>query len=387
MKPGLPRAPGVARWLRRLVAAGLLLTIVALPALLAGARVDAPARPGEIDALAAALRGPGGTGPAGSEVARQFFLAAIVPEPPALPPSGEPLAAFVARARLVQVLFVFAASGLVYIATAFARGRAQALVACACLALLPPVAAEGHVLRPETPATVFALLALVLLQVLSRDIHRPLSQHRWRRRSVVLADVAVAAVALGLAVAAFPPRGSAMLLPGVVMCLAALQIAARALPLRRRFGLFGLPMRAMNRRLWPWTAAALATPAVGLLLLVHTVHVPVDALPATRSDVSLWPDELLLRIPLQALFVVGAVAGLLRVGLRLGRHARVGPELVLFCYCGIQLAAAAGAPAGADGLQAAPALAVAVGEGVFAAGRVLAWRLLRRRPGVISRRA
>jgi hypothetical protein len=315
-----------------------------------------------------------------------FFVATVAPGATELPERAEDVAAFVSRARFVQVLFVLAASCAVYLATWLARGRAEALVACLFLSLLGPVAQEGFVLRPETPATVFALLALVVLQVLARDVHRPWSQHRWRRVGVVLADVLVASLALGLAVAAFPPRGSAMLLPGVVMSLGALQIGSRALPLRRRFGLFGLPMRAMNRRLWPWTLAALATPAAGLLLLVHTVHVPVDALPATRSEVSLWPAAVWLRLPLQALVGLGALGFVLRVGLRLGRRQRIGPDLVLLCYCSIQLAAAVGAPPGADGLQAAPALAIVGAEGLFAA-RGLWWFLRwRRRASVTSAR-
>jgi hypothetical protein len=165
-----------------------------------------------------------------------------------------------------------------------------------------------------------------------------------------------------------------MLLPGIVMSLGALQIGARALPLWRRFGLFGLPMRAINRRLWPWTVAALATPAIGLLLLVHTVHVPVDALPATRTEVSLWPAAGLLRMPLQALVGFGASLFVLRVGLRLGRRARLGPDLVLLVYCSIQLAAGLTAAAGVDGLQAAPALAIVAAEGLFAVrGLAMYW--------------
>lgn len=372
------------RLLRTAIGLGLVATVLALPALLAGARLDAPPRPGELQRLAAAAAG----GPTGSEVARRFQLAtapAVVPEALHGPqPVAEPAtAAFVARARLVQVLFLFAASAGVYVATMLARGRLQALLACLCLPLLAPLAAEGHVLRPETASTVFTLLALVLLQVLAADVHRR-RQRGWRRGIVLAADGAVAALALGLATAALPARGGGLLLPGFVMSVAALHLGARAVRLLRRNGLLRLPIGAINRRLWPWTLAAVLAPVAGLVLLQRLLGGSVDSLPATPSDAGLLPAALALRWPLQALLGLGTVVAVLRIGLRFGRRGRIGPDLVLLVYCALQWACTAGGGPGIDALPAAPAAAIVLSEGLVATLGAVAWWWLRRRGAVTS---
>lgn len=374
------------RLLRAGLGLGLVATVLALPALLAGARLDAPPRPGELQRLAAAAAG----GPGGSEVARRFQLATapgVVPE--ALqgpqPVAGAAATAFVARARLVQVLFLFAASAGVYLATVLARGRLQALLACLCLPMLPPIAAEGHVLRPETAAVVFTLLALVLLQVLAADVHRR-RRRGWRRGSVLVADGAVAALALGLAAAALPARGGGLLLPGFVMSVAALHLGARAVRLLRRNGLLRLPIGAINRRLWPWTLAAVLAPVAGLVLLQRLLGGPAGSLPATPSEVGLLPAVLALRWPLQALLGLGTVVAVLRIGLRFGRRGRIGPDLVLLLYCALQLACTVGAGPGTDALPAAPALAIVLSEGLIVTVGAVAWWWLRRRGAVTSAR-
>lgn len=362
--------------LRRLAIAGLLLAILALPALLAGAHIDAPAGPEEVQRVATALRGGGG--PSASDIDRHFFLATVSPLPPELPTEPQALALLMTRARLIQVLFLLAISGGVYVAVMLARGRVQALLACLCLALLPPVANEGQVLRPETVSTLFGLLALVLLQGLAQTIHRRANGPAIVRNGVLLGYCAAAAMALAMALAALPARGAGLFVPGAVMSVAALQVATRMLPIVRRKGLWSLPMRSINGRLWPWTVVSLLAPALGLLLLVHTLHASVDHLPASQSAVSLLPAVFWGRVPLVGLLAVGAIAAVLRIGLRFGRRGRVGADFVLFTYCAVHLAGhLAGEPC--DALPAVPAMAIGLGEGGLAAIHAVGWWRLRRR--------
>jgi hypothetical protein len=362
--------------MRHLVVAGLLLAILALPALLAGAHLDAPAGAEEVQRVSSALRGGGG--PSASDVARQFFLATISPAPAAMPTQPEAIALLMARARLVQVMFLFALSGGVYFAVLLARGRVQALLACLFLPMLPPVASEGQILRPETVSTLFGVLALLLLQSLAQTIPRRSSKRVFVHNAVLVGYCVVSAVALAMALAALPARGVGLFVPGLVMSAAALQIGARMLPIVRRKGIWSLPMRSINRRLWPWTIVSLAGPAIGLLLLVHTLHVPVDRLPASHSEVGLFPVAWWFRVPFFALLCLGAVAAVARIGLRFGRRGRVGADFVLLAYGAIHLTGAIGV-ADLDLLPAVPAMAIVLSEGVYAAIHGIGWWRLRRR--------
>src|SRR5690606_29912205 len=121
------------------------------------------------------------------------------------------------------------------------------------IAALPPVAVAGHVLRPETSATMFALLSLVLLQSASRPA--PRHRHRRPRRSIMVGGglMLCAAFAAGMACEALPSVGATLLVPGVVLLAGTLQLLPRGLRCLRRRGLVGTPIRALNRRLIPWT--------------------------------------------------------------------------------------------------------------------------------------
>jgi len=380
------RSAGRIRPVRALVGGGLLVTIVALPALLAGTGIDAPPRPDELQRLADALRGPPALGEAGSEVARQFYLAAVHGSAGRLPAEPAALSAFVATARLAQLGGLFATTACVYLATALARTRAQGLLACLFLLLLPPVAADGHALRPETPATLFAAFALLLLQGLARVDPVRARRSPLSRVAVPAATSVLAALALSLAVAALPARGAVVLLPGAVLTVLAAQLLLRGRRVWRRQELSGLPIQAINRRLWPWLLAAMLVPAAAFWLLELAVRVPAGALQPTAAVAGLLPASPLQRGALLALLVVGAFTAVVRVGLRTGRRGRVGPDLVLLVYCGLQLAAAWAAGPGTDMLPAVPALAVLLAEGASAVATLGAWLLLRRRRALTSAR-
>ncbi|MFY9343269.1 MAG: hypothetical protein WAT39_12305 [Planctomycetota bacterium] len=156
---------------RALGASCAIVLVLLLPALVAGVNLAAPARADEVARLAQALGGSD-TG-ADSALARQFYVSALADASPPADPAG--WQALVGRARVSQVAGVLAIGLLTYLVVLLARGRLQALVATTALALLPPVLHDGHVLRPETPATLFALFATLLFQCFAqptRDARR-----------------------------------------------------------------------------------------------------------------------------------------------------------------------------------------------------------------------
>jgi hypothetical protein len=364
------------RW-RAFAAGCATLAIVLLAPLAAGTGHGAPPTASELRQLGAALGDGDPSSPVGSEVARQYLVAAAGREP--LPADPAARAQVVGRARLLQLLTIGGISCLLYTAVLLARGRLQALLACAALAALPPVALEGALLRPEAPATLLAGLAVLLLQSFAQTVRRP-AQGGWWRRPASLSGLGLcAALALGFAAAAVPSHGSTVLLPGLVVTLGAVMLLVRSVRVLRRGGVERLPYRAWNRRLLPWTAIALVAPAVVIGVLSLSVTGPIDALLGTPAHVTLLPEPLLLRAPLVGLLLLGAMAAVLRIGLRFGRGGHIGAELVLFVYCALELAAAIGAPPHVDRLPAAPALAVVLAEG----GRVLlngiAWLAVGRR--------
>ncbi len=337
------------------------MAIVVLPGLVAGASIDAPPLPGEIVRLQGALDPAGPSGSSGSEVARQFFVStlangAILPTEPARK------AEVVSRARLAQCASVLGLGLLVYVAVLLARGRLQALLACCCLAALPPVAVEGYVLRPETPAALFTVLALVLLQCLAQPQRGRGHHPAWRRALFVFGLSLCTTAATALAVAALPSIGECLLVPGIVLTVAAVQLGLRSLRIGRRIGFLRVPIRSINHRLLPWTATALLAPAMALILL-SAAAVPVDTLPATTSAVALLPANAWGRGLVVVVALVGTLAGVLRVGLRFGRRGRIGADLVLLIFCAVFLASAAGAPTAVDSLPGAPAMAVMLSEG------------------------
>lgn len=361
--------PPDPRW-RAFAAAGATLAVLLLAPLAAGTGLGAPATTHEI-AYLQQVHGvaPGTLVDLGTQARAELGLG---------------------TARLLQVFVMGGITGLLYLAVVLARGRLQALLACLLFAVLPPVAAEGALVRPEAPATLLAGLALLLLQCFAQTARRRPSVAPRRRVVSLLGLGACAALALGLATAELPSLGAQVLLPGLILTLGAAMLSFRAWRLLRRRGWQRLPHRALNARLLPWTAMALATPAVVLAVLALAAVPPGDALRGTPAAASLVPalhESPIAAAITIALLVLGATSAVLRIGLRFGRGGRIGAELVLLVYCALELAATAAAPADADRLPAAPALAIVLAEGLRVLLAALRFVVARRAlPGAVRER-
>lgn len=381
-RPGQTTWPAaLARRLQRPAVAAVTLLLVLLPALVVALHLGAPPHPGERERVVRAVAASPSTPIVDGEVARSFYRSTLRDVSIA---ANDATAPWLPRARLAQVFGVFALTGLLYTAVLLAGDRLRALLACAWLAVLPPVFAEGHVLRAETPAALFGWLGLAVLL--------GLVQAERRRRGAAWRGLMIGGCALtanGLAVAALPTFGVALLVPGVVLTLAALQLVVRSGRIVRRRGLRRWPYAACNRRLLPWTALALATPVVALLAMQLAAPgvLAVDAAPgpslAANSDVGLLPSAMPWGALAWILVVTGAIGGVFRIGVGFGRSGRISAVVVLWIGVGLVLAGAVRSPS-VDALQAAPAAAVVLGEGslwaVFVLRRLLR-RVGRREPG------
>jgi hypothetical protein len=78
------------------------------------------------------------------------------------------------------------------------------------------------------------------------------------------------------------------------------------------------------------------------------------------------------------LLAVGLIAGVLRVGIRFGRGARIGPDLILLVFCAVFLMTSLTSEGLADPLPVLPAMAILLSEGLRAL-LVLALGVLARR--------
>jgi len=370
-RPGGRAAPRAAR----LGTAAATLLLVLLPALVAGARLAAPAAPGEFERVRQALASTDAAGePVAvprSEVARAFLRSMVVGAPE--PRGDEP--ALLARARFAQVLVLLGIGGALYTVVLLAGDRLRALLACAWFAVLPPVGVEGHVLRPETPAVLFVWLGLAVLLGLA-GVRRP--RRGLRRRELLTSVCAVACSCLG--VATQPSLGLLLLVPGVVMTLSAVRLAVRVVAVVRRRGVLHLPYAATNRRLLPWIGTALLTPLVAWWLLQVVVVGPSEGLLRTPSEVGLLPAGQPWRTVVLALLWLGGCGAVFRLGMALGQRSSLAPALVL--WTGVLLCLLGGlADPGTDRLPQAPAAAIVLAEGCLWA--VFLLRRLRRvgRPG------
>jgi hypothetical protein len=359
--------PPLPPYLRALIGGCLVLLLGLLPALVAGRNLDAAAAPGELrralSGLAAASHDPDYSG---SRVARLFYGAAILENPAAVPADAEAQASLLAQARVGQVVGVLGMALLVYLTTMLALGRSRALVATGALVLVPAVHAEGHVLRPETPAVLFGMLALLLMQLVP-DVQRTARRRGPLRRRLVLVSLCgVAAAAAGLAPAALPAAGIYLLVSGAVMIAVGVQLCLRQLRAmaRRRFEI--LPIRAVAARLWPWTLIALLSLLAATLLMGLSLEVDAGALRATASASPLLPANGFARWPLAAVAGIGALSLVLRVGLRFGRRGRPAADFVLVVFCAVLLLQRVLQTTGTDALPAAGPLGVLLAEGVFA---------------------
>jgi hypothetical protein len=371
--PRRPRSAGIA-------VAAVTLLLVLLPALVVGSSLAAPARPGEAARLQRALSSAESAAVPDGEVARSFHRSAVMTA--TWPQASAEQEALLARARLAQVAAIAGLSGLLYLVVLLARGRLQALLACLCLSVLPPVASGGHVLRPEAPAALFAALALLLLQMLAAEPVVEAAGSRMRRSLLPLAVGGCALLANGMAVAALPSRGEVLLVPGIVLTIAGVQIAWRGAQVWRRRGWLRLPVPAINGRLLPWTALSLLSPVAALVVLSAALSGPSEALAPTAAGDGLLPTGL-AHWPVLVLAAIGALVGVLRVGIGLGRRGRIGADFVLYVFTVAVLAGVLRAPPGEDALPAALPLAVLVAEGLRAVAVALRGRR-RAGPGVTT---
>ena len=353
--PGRP----AAAWHARLAAACGVALVLLLPLLVAARHVGAPARADELARLERAFAaGAGDDGVLG----RRYYRAAAwsAASMPVAPVARQQL---VVRARVGQLAVLAGVVLVTYLMVVLGRGRLQAIAGCAGLALLAPIAQEGHVLRAETPAALFAAFAVLLLlcvPLAARRGARSDARQRW-----LLAGCAVLAIALAVATSA--TAVAVMLVPGLVLTIAGVQLLLRALVVGRRRGFARLPVRAANARLLPWTAMALAGPALTLWLLARGEGGPPVAAGATGSELGLLPENVVGAIAAGGLIVLGGAALLVRVGAGLRRTGRIGPDLVLLVYCAAVFGGALRREAGTDALPLVVAAAALLGEGAFTA--------------------
>jgi hypothetical protein len=297
----------------------------------------------------------------------ELYLAAMAP--PAMADAA------LAQARLASVIGLCALSGLLYLLLAAVRGRAMALLGCAALASLPPIAIDGAALRAELPASVFGLLGVVLLIGAPRALTG--ARRRWARPGLLLLAVPVA-MAFGLAAACQPAAGILLLVPGGALLLVVGTHLLRAARLLRRRSLWRLPTAALNRRLLPWVALV-GTGLVGMLaMLAIAVDGDPQALAASRSLAGLLPASWPARLLALALAALGAVKLLLLVGLRLGRRRRIEAATIVAVWVAVVLMQRALGDPGTDALPAAAPLAVLIAEGAMLALVVALGLVLRR---------
>ncbi|MAD34163.1 MAG: hypothetical protein CMJ88_10450 [Planctomycetes bacterium] len=338
--------------------------VLLLPALAALTAIGDDAAPGELSRLERVVRGQ----PPGQQVdsngAQLLFGAAVLGE--RWPTDARAQRALLVRARTAQVVGVACMALLLYVVVALAGGRIQALLSCAAFALLPPVGEVGFVLRGETVGGVFTLLSVAFMQAGANP--PPALRGRRPRHSAAIACglFLCAATAIALGCEAVPSLGESLLVPGVVLLTAAAGLALRGRRAWRRRGLMGLPIRAINRRLIPWTALGFVAPAVALFVITRSYTVSVDALEVTTPQGSLLPASGFGYAGLASLTAAGALALTFRVGARSGRGARISSDLILFSYCAVFLLAAFTDEVPRDPLPLAPAAAALAGIGAHA---------------------
>ncbi|MCA8943221.1 MAG: hypothetical protein KDB80_11730 [Planctomycetes bacterium] len=344
---------------RRVVVTAFTLLVVVLPALVCGVGIDAKVTPAEVARVAAAASDPDGEslGPTA------LFYTAIVDAPIGDPTTEIP------RARLATVLGVAVLSGVLYLVLAFVGSRALGILACGFFACAPSVA--DATLRPEVPAAVFGMLALLVLAGLPTQL-----RHRRRRSlfgnvAVVLGSAICSGAALGLSIASLPGYAAYLLFPGGCAMLAVVFALVRFVGfMRRQLPALG-PFWGFTRRTAPWLACAVAALACSFWLLDRVANPE----PPTITGHGIWPDSPWLAVPLGVCVAIGAVVWSVRVGLRLGRSRRVEPDTVLFVFVATVWIWRVKLPTGADALPTAPAFAIPAAIGARAMLEQLVGRL------------
>lgn len=368
---------------RRLSVLAVTLLFVLLPALAAGARLDAPARSEEIARVRTVLAATPADGrEPGSIPARWFFVATLPAwvrdlDPRTLDQEPQRTQA-VTFARFVALLGVLLISCCLYLLLASTRGQGVGVLACTALAMLPPVAVEGAILRPEIPATAASLLAIsVLLAALVLD--RPLRMVPAMTRIAVMATLIVASGTLcGLASAFLPQPWWIIMVPSAMLLLTTAALTFFVVKvLRRRGG--DVPALALGRRMLFWFGAMLVWPALCAAFLLLGYEPGTPALSQSASEVAFWPASWLARAPLLALAALGVVRLLGDFLRKFASGARLGSESVLLVFVAVLFAQRLRLGTGYDALLTAVAFAIAVGEGGMGVVRASVVALTQRR--------
>ena len=249
-----------------MVAAVVGLLAALLPAMVAGAGIDAPPGPGELRRLAAALDGHDGSSAGASSLVFALFVDDgdyRAAEHDAAREAALRRALPVARLTGLGVLAL--ATALLGMAVALAVSRGMAFVVCVCFALLPPVHAGGAVLRTEAVSLAFGNLGLLAMVALAC---RPGTGLRAlpSSPSAQVALVLVAGTALGLAMDTLPLYGVFFATP--VLTLAAVVVGQIRAWLRavRDQAPHAISPRAHTLELLRWIAVPLCALFTGWLL-------------------------------------------------------------------------------------------------------------------------
>ncbi|MGE0145523.1 MAG: hypothetical protein AB7I19_00500 [Planctomycetota bacterium] len=344
--------------MRGLAVAVVTLCVVLLPALVAGWRLDAAPRAGEIERLSAALDAVARAQPGPD----QLWTAATARTPVD--------AASLPAARIAALLAIFAQSALLFLAVAVARGRLIAAIACVAFATLPPIAVDGAILRPELAFGVFGTLALALLTQL------PERQRTLRSRSRAIAwgwlsvHVLAVGIAVGLGIASGPSYGALLLWPMACLISVVVRHGRALLRAIRRFRGLVLPFRSVTLRLLPWAGVTMTALLAAAALLSQDRR-----LVATEGLAPLIPASTIGGLAMLALALLGGLRFTRRFLIDRLRGRWLDARGVLWIYCAAVLILHALRSRVLDSLPAAPAIAILIGEGTqlvvwFALGRL-----------------
>ena len=340
--------------LRRIAGYAVILSFVLLPVLVAFTRIDLPAHPGEASRVQEAIFSEE------SDVHPLLlsFYSGTLPVDAAERWEAD-RGGVIRMARFGGMLSLFAVSGSLYLLLLLVRGRATAAMGCLALSLMPAVAQDGYILRPEYLTTTFGLLGIMLLAGLPVMLQR-------RRGGLVaglsqLCVYTTVAVTCGIAAATLGNGWIYMTIPAGALFLSVASLAVIFPRATRDQSIVYWPFRAAARRYVPWMLTVLAS----MFAVVSARGDANEMVPRTHVESGLLPATPWLAVPLCAIAFVGAVRMGLGVSLRLGRLRRVRTDTVLFLYVAALLMQGLMMESGRDQLPAAAAFSCLVGDGAL----------------------
>ncbi len=352
----VPR-PGAPRFLNLMLA----VLAVLLPALMAGARLDRPLSPVELQRVSDAIEAEAHPEKAATLAARVFYGATLPAD--ALAQLANAPEATAARARLAAVFVMLLGSAVLYLLVSVSRGGSVAVLSCLALAGTPAIADDGSSLQPETLVAVFGTLAALLLAMFALTVSRRRARAGMRTLSVLSMGVLVG-VAVALTVASASRGAVVLLVPGGAITLVCMVQTLQWVRCWRRDRLSPRSVQALAGRAWPWLLLTLGITAAGAFTLV----VVLQRGPVPGPSASLYgvlPDGGLRRVVVVALALLGTVRLLFEAGVRLSKRRRIDPTVVLLLFVAVFVMQHLSDGSGLAAQPAAFALAVLVGEGVL----------------------